>query len=326
MLKLRVIILTLALSLPYTVFAQQPTKPLTNTDVIGMVKAGLASEVVVAKIKSSLCGFDTSPDVLEHLKKTGVPDAVILAMVEAPRETAKPQDTDNSIANAVYVKCNDAPIGIHSAANFASATVGTATCNEALTLVDSSDKLYWKVKTEQGAEGFVSSFALSREKSQNEVSQTPVQVQTPEPPRPPTAPAVPANMLRAVAWRAIPWATTSYYQQPGTLSTDCTGTGQWLGNLYQNNLSCTGSYTPSQSVPISWSHYTIYNLVQTSNSYLVLSCTRNWSWSKCSYFIPGNFFSYQYENGQILVAGQRSGKKKEESLKYDIVASQPITR
>lgn len=56
---------------------------LNNNDVVGMVKAGIGSEIIVAKIKSSSCAFDTSPATLKQLKDDGVPDTVILAMVQA---------------------------------------------------------------------------------------------------------------------------------------------------------------------------------------------------------------------------------------------------
>jgi hypothetical protein len=49
-----------------------------------MSKAGLPSEVLPAKIKSSVCDFDTSPVRLQQPKSSGVPDAVILAMIQAP--------------------------------------------------------------------------------------------------------------------------------------------------------------------------------------------------------------------------------------------------
>jgi hypothetical protein len=63
---------------------------LSNNDILDMHKAGLPPEVLIAKIKSSQCGFDTSPSQLTHLKSKGVTDAVILAMVEAPTGQPKP--------------------------------------------------------------------------------------------------------------------------------------------------------------------------------------------------------------------------------------------
>jgi membrane-associated protease RseP (regulator of RpoE activity) len=58
---------------------------LTNNDIVGMVKAGIGVEIVVAKIKTATCSFDTSPTALKQLKDAGVPDSVILAMVQAPK-------------------------------------------------------------------------------------------------------------------------------------------------------------------------------------------------------------------------------------------------
>lgn len=54
-----------------------------------MVKSGLASEIIVAKIKNSDCKFDTSPSALKDLKEAGVPEAVILAMVQSPSPEEK---------------------------------------------------------------------------------------------------------------------------------------------------------------------------------------------------------------------------------------------
>src|SRR5687768_2874616 len=62
--------------------AQPPTSPLTNKDVLDMLKAGLTADVIVAKIKSSETNFDTSPAALADLKAANVPEAVMLAMVK----------------------------------------------------------------------------------------------------------------------------------------------------------------------------------------------------------------------------------------------------
>ncbi len=55
--------------------------PLRNEDVSELLKAKVSPEVVIAKIKSSTCDFDTSSAALQKLKTEGVPDEVILAMV-----------------------------------------------------------------------------------------------------------------------------------------------------------------------------------------------------------------------------------------------------
>lgn len=59
-----------------------------NRDVLKMLEARLAPEVVVARIKSSAADFDTSPEALKALRDACAPDAVILAVVEAPRAAA----------------------------------------------------------------------------------------------------------------------------------------------------------------------------------------------------------------------------------------------
>jgi hypothetical protein len=59
--------------------------PLTNDDVVSMVKAGLGADIIVAKIKTATCSFDTSPTALKELKDADVPDGAILAMVQAPK-------------------------------------------------------------------------------------------------------------------------------------------------------------------------------------------------------------------------------------------------
>ncbi|MGH9942496.1 MAG: hypothetical protein ACRD9R_09100 [Pyrinomonadaceae bacterium] len=65
--------------------SQAAGTPFGNTDVVEMAKGGLAAEIIVARIKSSACDFDTSPTELQRLKAEGVPDAVLLAMVMAEK-------------------------------------------------------------------------------------------------------------------------------------------------------------------------------------------------------------------------------------------------
>jgi hypothetical protein len=56
---------------------------LTNSDVLKMVVAKFGDDVVIAKIRTSICSFDTTIDTILNLKTAGVSDAVIQAMVEA---------------------------------------------------------------------------------------------------------------------------------------------------------------------------------------------------------------------------------------------------
>ncbi|MGO9129971.1 MAG: hypothetical protein ACLP66_10235 [Polyangia bacterium] len=56
---------------------------LKNDDIIKMAKAGFDDAIIVAKIESSQCQFDTSTDALIQLKQSGVSAAVLKAVVAA---------------------------------------------------------------------------------------------------------------------------------------------------------------------------------------------------------------------------------------------------
>jgi hypothetical protein len=58
---------------------------LTDSDVIALVESKLAPEVIVEKLKTSECDFDTSPEALRKLKDAGVPDSLLLVMVLMPK-------------------------------------------------------------------------------------------------------------------------------------------------------------------------------------------------------------------------------------------------
>jgi hypothetical protein len=62
---------------------QRTGKALRNDDVLALVEAKLPAEVIVAKIDRAPASYDTTPETLKALKQSGVPDAVILAMVKA---------------------------------------------------------------------------------------------------------------------------------------------------------------------------------------------------------------------------------------------------
>ncbi|HEX5873558.1 MAG TPA: hypothetical protein VFY60_02855 [Pyrinomonadaceae bacterium] len=49
-----------------------------------MVRAKLPTALIIEKINTSNCAFDTFPSVLAEMKYKGVPDEVLMAMVEAP--------------------------------------------------------------------------------------------------------------------------------------------------------------------------------------------------------------------------------------------------
>ena len=73
----------------------QTPRALTNSDIVSMTKSGISADTTVLMIqKSSNCAFDTSPDALIELKKNGVPDTVMTAMISCNKVevVAAPQD------------------------------------------------------------------------------------------------------------------------------------------------------------------------------------------------------------------------------------------
>jgi hypothetical protein len=64
---------------------QESVKPLTNQDVIILVKSHLAPEVIAAQLLRSGCDCVISAIELERLKAEGVPDQVLLAMINATK-------------------------------------------------------------------------------------------------------------------------------------------------------------------------------------------------------------------------------------------------
>lgn len=288
---------------------------LSNKDVLDMLNAGLTGEIVIAKINSSSCEFDTSPDALKALKSAKVPDDVILAMIKAPSLPKAPPPLE-AIVRTTRVHCLStsevpllpAPGDLHP--------IKQVRCDSEIFILKEAEQDSWyKIRTLDGTVGYLSSVFVS--------SPAPPPVATPAVQQTMvSAPSVPKNMIKAIAWRAVPWVTTTYYQTPGSANTQCTGSGNWSGNIWQGNSSCSSQYTPAQNVPINWQHVTVYNLVETSESRMVIACTRNWAWSKCSSLVPGDVFPFEYKKGKVEIVGHKVGKEKEQSLSFDIISSE----
>jgi len=76
--------LTLSLSCVSLAFAQESFTTLKNADIMTMVRAKLPTALIIEKINTSSCSFDTFPSVLAEMKYKGVPDEILMAMVQAP--------------------------------------------------------------------------------------------------------------------------------------------------------------------------------------------------------------------------------------------------
>ena len=72
------IIACFVVSITISAWAQQG---LTNTDIIKMQSAGLSESVILSSVNSQPAAYNTTTDGLIALKKAGVPDAVVAAMI-----------------------------------------------------------------------------------------------------------------------------------------------------------------------------------------------------------------------------------------------------
>lgn len=100
--------LILCLAVPFAL-GQDVFSSMTNADILTMVKAKLSPTLIIEKINTSSCNFDTFPSVLAELKYKGVPNEVLMAMVQAPhgiRTTpalAKNRKAGNAVSDAAPV-------------------------------------------------------------------------------------------------------------------------------------------------------------------------------------------------------------------------------
>jgi hypothetical protein len=95
----------------------QAQKPLTNADIVEMVKAGFDEETIIKAIEANKPGYDTSVQGLLALKNAGVSSKVIKAILAASTPTVQPASetppaTQPTIANlptevGVYIKKDD---------------------------------------------------------------------------------------------------------------------------------------------------------------------------------------------------------------------------
>jgi hypothetical protein len=79
--------------------AQEPTRTITNADIINLVRAGIGDSTIILTIQKAPSHFDTSTEALIQLKTAGVSDAVlnvILTASPANPSTAPPAQEDCS--------------------------------------------------------------------------------------------------------------------------------------------------------------------------------------------------------------------------------------
>ena len=76
--------------------------PLSNKDILLMVEKRISQEDIVVAINSSPCIFDTFPPVLDDLKRRGVPEPVLKAMLRAPYGPSAKTQHEELDEEAIY--------------------------------------------------------------------------------------------------------------------------------------------------------------------------------------------------------------------------------
>jgi len=137
-------------------WGQQIPDKMTNEDVLRMAQAKLDEQVIIGKIQSSPCAFDTSVDALLKLKSQGVSDGVVRAMIARGDSNAgpgasslaknDPDDPQSPHDPGLYVRPSNASgprklIHIEPAAYSASASPGFATVKWKAVLRDAHAQL-----------------------------------------------------------------------------------------------------------------------------------------------------------------------------------------
>jgi hypothetical protein len=95
--RIRAVIFLFVTALPVHTFAQQAQQILTNADIVKMMKSGIADETIILVIQKTPNKFDTSPDALIELRKAGVSDAVIRAVLTGAPSGVLPQNTSSGV-------------------------------------------------------------------------------------------------------------------------------------------------------------------------------------------------------------------------------------
>lgn len=96
-------LLVLCCTMAVAAVAQNAAEVMNNQSVVDMIKAGFSKELIISKIETSECKFNTSTQALIDLKKQKVPEDVINAIINRSSSNKnEPRQTSNkaSLADA----------------------------------------------------------------------------------------------------------------------------------------------------------------------------------------------------------------------------------
>jgi hypothetical protein len=127
--RLILVLIVIALVAVSTVGAQQNNKPLTNQDVMSMVKNVLPESVIIDAIKTNDTDFDVSANGLIALKKAAVTSKVMEAMLAAANNKKNAAAAPAPPASVAATGIPNAAVAANSGAGTSASTPVTAPAN-----------------------------------------------------------------------------------------------------------------------------------------------------------------------------------------------------
>jgi hypothetical protein len=130
--------------------------------------------------------------------------------------------------------------------------------------------------------------------------------------------------VTAIGYRVIPHFRTMSYQVPGRSNTTCYGSGTYLGNTATATADCSTVTTLPQERQTTIGYIEIYNQVEANGMVYTLRCTRSWTGSNCSWFVPGHTFGAEIKDTTMWITAHRGGNLgKEIHAKYQLLDVRP---
>lgn len=100
--KIKALLLCMALLSATNVFAQ--SEKLTNQSISDMIELGFSESIIMTKIQTSEVDFDISMEALKALKEKGVPENIIVAIMNVAQK--KSEDESKEPQSGIYYQIN----------------------------------------------------------------------------------------------------------------------------------------------------------------------------------------------------------------------------
>jgi len=160
--RARMFVVSLVLMFSTFAFGQDGNPPITNADVVSMAKAGIGEQTIVLSIKKGPTKFDTSAQALIELKKAGVGDQILNAILstssqsgEAKELVLKPEVPGTALLQKALAAIGPAEklVQVHGTLSKTTATVsnqGVVNTYDREFIRSFPDKIYQHVRSASG--------------------------------------------------------------------------------------------------------------------------------------------------------------------------------